>query len=106
MNKKIEVNGRMYDVKDLTIEIAYSKYANPNPGPDEWAIYHHFTHKRGSVLSGQRGRQVLGWGTLGELKTQYPGVEVCGGTSYIDPDEVIPSGKPSDYEEAYDEDDY
>ena len=101
--KDITVHDRKYKVKDLMIETAYSKYGNPNPGEDEWAVYHHFTHPRSSVLRGQRGRQYLGSGTLEAMKQKYPDVQVCQGSSYIDPDSVMPSGKPSDYEEAWDE---
>ena len=105
MKKTINVHGRDYNIKDLTIESAYAKYANPSG--EGFALYAHFTHPRSSVLAGQRGRQYLeGADTLEELTTKYPGVEVLGHSTYIDPDEVVPSGSPSDYEEPWDEDDY
>lgn len=85
----------------LTIETAYAKYANPNPGPDEFAVYEHFTYPINSVLAGQRGRRVIDWGTREELQAKYPTAEVLAGSTYIDSDTVIPSGSPSDYEEPW-----
>ena len=87
----------------LTIETAYSKYGNPNPGPDEFCAYEHFTHPESSVLAGQRGRRVVDFGTKAQLIAKYPKAEVLSGTTYIDPDFVVPSGSPSDYEEPWDD---
>ncbi len=103
---KVTVGDRKYLNSSLTIEPAYSKYANPNPGADEWALYHHFTHPNSSVLAGQRGRQYLCDGTKEELTKKFPLVEVLDHTTYIDPDEVMPSGSPSDYDEPWDDDTY
>lgn len=105
MKNSIMVNGQEWNKENLAIEPAYSKYANPNPGPDEWAIYYYGQYSKSSVLSGQQSRQYLEAGTRDELETRYPGVAVRG-SGYIDPDSVVPSGNPSDYEEPWDENDY
>ena len=104
-SKQVMVNGRAYPQDTLTIEPAYSKYANPSG--EGFALYHHFTYPNSSVLAGQRGRQYLeGADTLLELTTKYPTVEDQANSSYIDPDTVQPSGSPEDYEEPWDENDY
>ena len=98
MPKKVTINGREFSVDTLSIESAYSKYANPSG--EGFAIYHHFTYP------GQSGRAYLeGADTLEELTAKYPGVPM-GGCSYIDPDTTMPTGSPSDYEEPWDEDGY
>lgn len=103
--KTVTIHGKEYKIQDLTIERAYSKYANPSG--EGYAIYHHFIYPNSSVLAGQSGRAYLeGADTLEELTAKYPGVEVLGHSTYIDPATVQPSGSPEDYEEPWDENDY
>jgi len=102
--KTITVGGRICRVNDLAIEPAYTKYGPP--GDPGFGLYLYGVYPQSSVLAGQTSRLYLeGAKTEAELKAKYPEVR-CQGSGYIDPDTVQPSGRPSDYEEPWGEEDY
>jgi hypothetical protein len=101
--KTILVHGREFKISELAIEPSRTKYGPPVSG---FALYAYGTYPRSSVLAGQTSRTYLeGADTETELLAKYPGVR-SQGSGYIDPDTVMPSGSPSDYEEPFDEGDY